>query len=50
MSQGGGGGEDDEEGGGGGSSDSGAILGLIQPLLGTSSVSAIPIITIIDDY
>lgn len=36
MDQGGGG--DDEEGGGGGS-DSGAILGLVQPLLGSSSVS-----------
>lgn len=34
-----GGGGDDEEGGGGGSSDSGSILGLVQPLLGSSSVS-----------
>lgn len=35
----GGGGDDEEGGGGGGSSDSGAILGLVQPLLGSSSVS-----------
>lgn len=37
LAQGGGGDEDGEGGGAGGSSDSGSILGLLQPILGTSS-------------